>query len=146
MEVWTPPGRRIIGFAGPVLNQHEVGLGYFNFDDNPIPNSVIDAAAVDGRLMILFSRPVEDWKRHFTTQTLPNGSVRLRLRPGSTEYSAFISRIEVIDLRSATIVARQDGPPGMTGFVGPDRLFQNRLGSDETPQLAVWRLVWSKMP
>lgn len=71
----------------------------------------------------------------------PDGRIGLQLKPGSTQDSVRTNRIEVINLQSRTIIARQDGGPLLTGFLGQGLLFENRSTDDGIPQIAVWRVT-----
>lgn len=142
IEAWTNTGRRITGFTGPQLNAREVLWTFYNRDDNPIPSEIHDIQ-VDGagRIWIMSRRVKDNWQAHYVDYVYPDGRIGIRLKPGSTQDSVRTTRIEVIDLQSRTIIARRDGGPFLTGFLGQGLLFENRSTDNGIPQIAVWRVT-----
>ena len=145
LDVWTPGGRRILGYSGPQLNKREPRGVRFNLDDNPIPNSVLDMQVqANSRLWVLFRMVKENWRQYFVSETAPNGATGIRMRPGITEDSVFMSRLDVIDLTSGAIVARRLGPERLTRFAGPGIVFGNGYGPDEIPVIRVFRAILNR--
>jgi len=141
IEVWTETGDRIGGLQGPVLNRSEVKPSFFNRDDNPLPNVIIGLQAVDSTMLLVVSRrPVENWRDHYEDRTYPGVGVGLVLKEGSTPDKVYTARIEFIDLRTRTIIARQDQEEGFSRLVGPGLLLEDRTQDLARPHLGIWRV------
>jgi hypothetical protein len=141
VDVWTGSGKHILGFSGPTLNAQEVRWGFYNLDDNPLPNEIKDISIDESdRLWVLSWHVKPDWKRQFVRHVYPNGMVGLQLKRGRELDSVYSSRIEVIDLHRGALVARFDQEGLLTGFVGRRLVFQNLSLPDGTPRIAIWRI------
>jgi hypothetical protein len=143
IEVWTSEGERIGGLKGPTLNRHEVKPTFYNRDDNPFPNRIYALQVIDTtRLLVISQRPRPDWVKYYEDVTYPQGFVGLRLRDGATRDSVFTSRIEIIDLASRRIVARQDHDRLLSTAVGPLMVLEN-VEQELIPRITVWRIELS---
>ncbi len=141
IEVWTVEGERIGGLLGPVLNELEVKPTFFNRDDNPLPNKIIALQAIDSTMLAVVSkRPRENWRDYYDDQVYRPGELQLVLKEGSTWHQVYGCRIEIIDLRTRTIVARRDLDGHFNHLIGPGLLLQSLLEDLEHPRFVVWRM------
>jgi hypothetical protein len=138
IEVWTDSGRRLTGFKGPVLNRSPVLPGRFS-PENPPPNRIFALRADDPNILWLITwRRRENWRDALEEQVLPNGDVRLVPKSGSYSYTPiYTSRIDVIDLRTAAIIASRDQEELFVSFIGKDKALEAKYLEDGTPQLVV---------
>jgi len=138
---WSPEGRRIAGFRGSPLNASPVKWAAFNRTDNPLPSEVVAIRIEDGRyLWLVTKRPRDGWRSLVTDKLYPNGMVGMAPKPGVAIDSMFVSRIEVVDLSSATILARRETSEKFIGFIGSGLLLENATDAEGHPRAAVWRL------
>jgi hypothetical protein len=139
IEVWNGAGKRIVGFRGPVLNVRPPRAGAIT-DDNPPPNQVW-AIQVDDqeRLWVISLRTRDDWRAQMEEVLLPNGDLRLRQRDESSR-SLYTARIDVIDLRTFSMIARVERQELITAFVGPGLGLEVQEAGDGITRLVVWRV------
>lgn len=141
LEFWTRDGERIGGLSGLRLNEKEVVSGRYDLEENPIPNRIWGVQMVGSDLLVVISQRLrEDYEEHIVEQTFPNGIVALNLKEGSTYESVFRSRIEVIDLPSRMIIARQDREELLSTFVGDGLILENLTDRQLVPRLGIWRM------
>jgi hypothetical protein len=139
LEAWTDSGARIASFSGPMLNEREVRLAPFNLGENPIPAQVLAIQPGDSsRLWVLTRRPRENWRDYYEARSHAGVQV-IQVRNGMPEDSVFRSRLEVIDLRSRSIIARQELPGVFSSFVGDGLLMQSVTTSDGASRIAMWQ-------
>lgn len=141
IEAWTETGERIIGASGPALNRQPVKRGAYDFDRNPLPSEIRGIRSDSlGRLWVLTSHVKEDWRTKFEQRVFPGGQKTLAPKPGTSARAYRFSRIEVIDMATARIIAQLDVPQVLVGFAGPDELWENTTADDDTPVIAIWRV------
>lgn len=140
VEVWTTNGRRVTGFKGPTLNDKPPVPGSSTLE-NPPPNQLwAIRVTTDSLLWIVTSWLKPDWRDRVEEIVRPNGSVGIRAFDDDPRF-LFTSRIEVINLNSASIVARDNGEELITAFVGDGLGLETRYLDDGTPQLNIWRMT-----
>ncbi len=141
VDVWTSEGRRVDGIVGSELNEvdpPEEGPASFT-RENPPPNYV-SAMRVDGenRLWVLLHVRNRDWEDHMLERPARGGGVRLV--PDNGVGSIWHTRIDVVDLDSASLLARSRRDEMLIGFVADDLVFENRRTAEVYPRLVVWRI------
>lgn len=137
VELWTENGRRIVGFAGPTLNDPPALPDPITLD-NPPPTS-IKALQEDtkGRLWILIEERRSDW-RNGVDPVEYRGRPGLRVKNGLE--AIYRGRIDVIDPSTATVVARWIGNPHLIAFAGKGLVVEDQRLEDGTPRAVVWRV------
>ena len=143
VEVWDSSGSRLVDFHHEIsLNDVEVKQAPYNLTDHPKPHELMAIRFDDaGRLWVLFRMMRNGWERQYEPQQFPNGMVGIRRRLSSTLNSIYESRLDVIDLRSGTVVVRAHLPGLFDAFVGEGLLLEQRELPNAEIQLAVWRLT-----
>lgn len=140
VDVWTSEARRLSGVVEAELNEVDPlsGPSYFTWE-NPPPNSV-SAMRVDsvGRLWVLLQIRNRDWEDHVRERQAPDGDVRLV--PADGFDSIWHTRIDVIDIDRASLLASSRRDEILTGFVAEDLVFENRQTDEGYPRLVVWRI------
>ena len=141
LEIWTFEGNRLGGVLGPSINVTSVKPTFFNRSDNPIPSQImgVQETGVD-TVAVLVREPKSHWRELHEDFVYPQGQVGLRLRKAVPFDSAYSTRIDVIDLRSSSVVARTYRPELFGSFVGEGLLLQNRTVAD-APRIAIWRMA-----
>ena len=140
IEAWTEEGRRISGFRGPTLNETAPRPGAYTYD-NPLPNQIRDIRVDQaGRLWVLGSHRKPDWEDLVIEITRPDGTVGITPRDGSWS-SIMMSRIDVIDMNSLSIIASTVDQGMFFKFLGGGSVIEYRPTRDGAPQYVVWRVI-----
>ena len=128
IEVWSDTGRRITGFLEPEFNDPPRDPEAPESANNP-PASTIRALRVDSedRLWVLSWRLRDDWLDMMDERQGPGGRLRLEMKPDYQAIDRFYGQIDVIDLTTATVIARTR----MEGVVLVDFLGEGELWSGE---------------
>ena len=128
IEVWNGAGRRITGFLEPEFNDPPRDPEAPESADNPPPSSV-RALRVDpeDRLWVLSWRLRDDWLDMMEERRGPDGRVTLEMKPGLETIDRMDGQLDVIDLTTATVIARTR----MEGVVVVDFLGDNTLWAGE---------------
>ena len=143
ISVFSPEGRALVGIEGPELNASLPTGPVLNLSTNPLPSEILGVQLLRGHLLLVLSRRVRPhWRLLMVERLLSNGIRSMAAKPGTqvTAESLFTARLEVIDLRSRRIVARQDRAEVFSGFIGGDLLVHNTEDAEGMPTIAVWRL------
>ena len=139
IEAWTEEGRRISGFRGPILNETAPSRGGYTYD-NPLPNQIRDIRVDQaGRLWVLGSHRKPDWEDLVIEITRPDGTVGITPRDGSWS-SIMMSRIDVIDMNSLSIIASTEDQGMFFKFLGGGSVTEYRPTRDGAPRYVVWRI------
>ena len=128
IQVWSETGRRVTGFIDPAFNSPPHDPEAPRSAGNPLP-STIRALRVDSeeRLWVMSWRLRDDWLDMMEERRRPDGRVTLEMKPGLATMDRFDGQIDVIDLTSATVIARTR----MEGVVVVDFLGGNALWTGE---------------
>ena len=128
IQVWSDTGRRITGFFDPGFNDRPFDPEAPQSADNPPPGT-IRALQVDpeDRLWVLSWQLRDDWLDMMEEERGPDGRVTLEMKPGLATMDRFDGQIDVIDLTTATVIARTR----MEGVVVVDFLGDNALWAGE---------------
>lgn len=141
IEAWSPAGQRLGGFRGPTLNETFPDLGHPGFSLDSPPRTQIFAIAVDEdeRLYVAMMQLRSDWLK----QAVPMpGGPEGALMPEDGDVSLwFTSRIDIIDLPTATIVASAEHDGMLVRFLPGQRVVEIRYDEFGDLQLAIWRLL-----
>ena len=139
VEVWDDTGRRLTGFAGPTLNETPRQRGGVT-PANPWRNSM-RALHVDrsDRLWVVSWRRRADWLDAMVERVQANGDVSLEIGPDRDLSAVVESHIDVIDLQSATIIARTRVDELVIGFLDDETLWTGGYGPWGEPLVSVWR-------
>ena len=141
VEAWTVDGARVAGFELPGLNPTAVRAGSWAWD-NPPPNHVGDIAYHGERFLIIVTRHRRpDWKDRVVERVLPNGVPYLGAVDGKVP-SVFRSRLDMLDLNTATVVASTWYDGWIMRFVEPDLLLRLTYSAEDEPLLQVLRLTY----
>jgi hypothetical protein len=145
VEVWSYMGRRIVGFAGPFLQEGDPDF------DRRIRTGAATSALTDmtvddsERLWLLMLKPRDDWQDHMISEPRRGGGIAVR--PEDDDVTkVYSSRIVVVDLAKGAIIARVDRDELFTGFVGTNSLIESRVLDDGTPLIAIWNLELQNSP
>ena len=142
IEVWNEAGRRITGFIDPTFNDRPFDYDAPQSADNP-PLSTIRALRVDAdeRLWVLTWQLRDDWLDMMEERRGPDGRVTLEMKPGLETIDRFESRIDVIDLTSATVIARtrMEGVV-VVDFLGDDALWAADYVGAGHLQVGIWEI------
>ncbi|MCY3705143.1 MAG: hypothetical protein OXH08_06495 [Gammaproteobacteria bacterium] len=141
VEVWDSAGRRLTGFAGPTLNELPRRPGGVT-RTNPWRNSM-RALHVDrsDRLWVVSWQRRADWLNAMEERVRANGDVSLAIKPDLDLSAVLDSHIDVIDLRSATVVARARMNELVIGFLDDETFWAGEYGPLGEPLISVWRLA-----
>lgn len=118
IEAWTDEGVRIAGFQGETLNDPPVTPGPSTFDKFPdyrITGMHVDESA---RLWIRMLETLPSWRDAFVERMSPDGSLTIRPRDDAERKDAFHTRIDVIDLATAELLASQSFSRTLWKFLG----------------------------
>lgn len=141
IEVWTSEGRRITGFRGPALNATPVRAGRLT-PENPPPNKIFAMRVQEPALLWVVSwQRKGEWRKSMVEKVGPGGRVTLDMKDGAPYERMFSSRIEVIDLNTASIIATREGDEMFANFLDADLVFGDHHREDGTPQVGIWRVV-----
>jgi hypothetical protein len=97
-----------------------------------------------GRVWVLSMDPRSDWERFAKNAALPNGMSVLMPIPDSPPW--FRSRLEVLDLRTGTVLASRVFDDQLWGFLGATRLYGYTYGTQSEPQLVVYSVNFAPKP
>jgi hypothetical protein len=135
IEAWTADGERILGLEGPDLGNAVLPSPTLSWE-NPPAAGLIWAIKIYGgdRLWVLSWVRRENWKDFAIERVVPSGGVLLG--PESGTYADFYTtRIDVIDLNSATLVASRGFDEFFMAFLDGQRLVE--AGNSE--RFAIWK-------
>lgn len=141
VDVWSDEGEKIRTFTGPILNETKPLPGSWS-PDNPPPNRIFSLRVDDAQRLWVVSwirRP--DWQKNMIEAPLPNGTIQFKPKDESLQ-SIFRSRIDVIDLDRAAVIASTERDELMAIFIDDAFLVEYRLSENWTPQLVVWRATF----
>lgn len=91
------------------------------------------------RVWILSWEPRADWRENVREVVAPNGQRLVVQKEFSTPLHR--SRIEVVDLRSGTLLGTQSYEETLWGFLNADAIYGYRYDERGEPQLATYRVV-----
>ncbi|MCY3705825.1 MAG: hypothetical protein OXH08_10020 [Gammaproteobacteria bacterium] len=141
IEVWGEDGARITGFTNPAFN----GPSFDRFQmqpDDPPPNTMralrIDAA---DRLWVLSWQLRDDWLDMMEERRSPDGRVTLEMKPGLATMDRFDGQIDVIDMTTATVIARtrMEGVI-VVDFLGDDALWAGEYAGAGHLRVGIWEI------
>lgn len=140
IEAWTDTGQRIIGLSGPPLNDTEFVPGPWSAT-NPPPTQIRGIDVDDaGRLWVARLQVKRDWLDSTVERIRPDGSLFLALK--DDDFGAvYQTRIDVIDLNTASIVASSDQDGVFTKFLGDNLMVAMRILPDGNSALVISRLA-----
>ena len=141
IEVWGDDGRRITGFINPTFNVPSFDRSQRQPED-PSPNTMralrVDS---DDRLWVLSWRLRDDWLDMMEERRGPDGRIRLEMKPGLATMDRFDGRIDVVDLTTATVIARttMEGVV-LLGFLGDDALWAGEYAGAGHLRVGIWEI------
>ncbi|MCY4647704.1 MAG: hypothetical protein OXE73_12610 [Gammaproteobacteria bacterium] len=142
VEVWSETGRRITGFIDPAFNDPPRDPEAPESSDNP-PSSTIRALRVDSddRLWVLSWQLREDWLDMMEERRGPDGRVRLEMKSGLETIDRFDGQIDIIDLNTATVLARtrMEGVV-VVDFLGDDALWVGEFSGPGYLRAGIWEI------
>ncbi len=142
IQVWSGAGRRITGFLDPEFNDPPFDPEAPQSADNP-PPSTIRALQVDSddRLRVLSWRLRDDWLDMMEEQRRPDGRVTLEMKPGLATMDRFDGQIDIIDLTTATVIARtrMEGVV-VVDFLGDDALWAGEYAGAGHLRVGIWEI------
>ncbi len=142
IEVWNEAGRRITGFIDPTFNDPPFDSDAPQSADNPPPNTM-RALRVDSeeRLWVVTWQLRDDWLDLMEERRGPDGRVTLEMKPGLETMDGFDGQIDVIDLTSATVIARtrMEGVV-IVDFLGDDALWAADYVGAGHLQVGIWEI------
>ena len=145
IEVWSDAGRRITGFLEPDFNDPPRDPEAPQSADNP-PHSTIRALRVDpaDRLWVLSWQLRDDWLDMMEERRGPDGRVTLEMKPGLATMDRFDGQIDVIDLATATVIARTriEGVV-VVDFLGDDALWAGEYAGAGHLRVGIWEIDFS---
>ena len=139
--MWGEDGARITGFSNPTFN----GPSFDRFQmqpDDPPPNTMralrIDAA---DRLWVLSWQLRDDWLDMMEERRGPDGRVTLEMKPGLDTVDRLDGQIDVIDLTTATVIARtrMEGVI-VVDFLGDDALWTGEYAGAGHLRVGIWEI------
>ncbi len=144
IDVWSEAGRRITGFIDPTFNDPPFDPESPEARDNP-PTNTIRALRVDSedRLWVLSWKRRDDWLDMMEERRGPDGRVSLEMKPGLGTIDRFESRIDVIDLSSATVLARTRMEGVAVDFLGDDALWAGEFVGAGHLRVGIWKIGFS---
>ena len=147
IEVWDQKGTRVMGLRRPGLWQPPVDGEPRPISRDTPPGGLLLALRPNSedRLLVVTWLPRSDWLEN-VEEFSPRAGVVL-LRPKNSNFSLYRTVIEVIDLRSLTVLASTEFPELIEGFLSNTEVYGNRFNKEGTPQLVVWKLtIQGSMP
>lgn len=142
IEVWNDAGRRITGFLEPEFNDPPRDPEAPQSADNP-PASTIRALRVDleDRLWVLSWQLRDDWLDMMEERRGPDGRVTLEMKPDLETMDRFDGQIDVIDLTTATVIARTriEGVV-LVDFLGEDELWSGDFFGPGHLRAGIWEI------
>lgn len=145
IEVWTEDGRRVTGFLDPGFNDALFDPDVPEAADNA-PASTIRALRVDSedRLWVLTWRLRHDWLDMMEERRGAGGRVRLEMKPEYQAIDRFDGQIDVIDLTSATVIARtrMEGVV-LVDFLGDDALWAGEFFGPGHIRAGIWEIAFA---
>lgn len=140
VEAWTKDGTRIAGFELPGLNASVVRPGVWAMD-NPPPNFVGDIAPYDDRHVVVITRHRRtNWKDLVVEKVTGDGTPYLDASDGHIP-SIYRSRIDVLDLNTALIVASTWHDGYLLRMIERDVIARLDYNSDGAPVVAVLKMT-----
>ncbi len=142
IEVWSDTGRRITGFLEPEFNDPPRDPEAPESADNP-PSSTIRALRVDSedRLWVLSWQLRDDWLDMMEERRGPDGRVTLEMKPGLETIDRMDGQLDVIDLTTATVIARtrMEGVV-VVDFLGDDALWAGEFLGAGHLRVGIWEI------
>ena len=142
VEVWSDTGRRITSFLDPEFNDPPRDPEAPPSADNP-PSGTIRALRVDSadRLWVLSWQLRDDWLDMMEERRRPDGRMTLEMKPGLATMDRFDGQIDVIDLTSATVIARtrMEGVI-LVDFLGEDALWAGEYAGAGHLRVGIWEI------
>jgi hypothetical protein len=126
VEAWTDTGERIAGFKGATLNEEEPAMAPMSVDNPPRKTILAIHADEEQRLWVVVAQPKDDW---------------LDRMEEDDPHFLYTTRIDVIDLNTASIIASSEREELIQGFVGNRLGLESQYTETGIPRAAVWRLV-----
>lgn len=139
VEVWTDAGHRIVGLRGDHLRGNDPPA---ETETLYTPASALLGIRVDQseQLWLLILHPRDDWRESMDEVALRNG--QKAFRPKNGDFSKiYSSRIVVVALAEATIVADERRPEYFAAFLGDRMLVEARYTETGVPQIALWNIA-----
>jgi hypothetical protein len=140
IEAWTMEGIRILGLEGPRLNDREIpAVGWSHA--NPPPQGLISGIRVyDGdRLFVLSYQRRENWLDSARESIRPNGVVALDTVDGMLD-GFYTSRIDVIDLSTATLIASGTHERILSQFLDDYLVADFGVTEEGDWRVSIWRI------
>ena len=142
IEVWNEDGRRVTGFLKPEFNDPPRDPEAPESPDNP-PSSTIRALRVDSedRLWVMSWQLRDDWLDMMEERRGPDGRVTLEMKPGLETIDRMDGHIDVIDLTTATVIARtrMEGVV-VVDFLGDDALWAGEFLGAGHLRVGIWEI------
>ncbi len=142
IEVWSDTGRRITAFLEPEFNDPPGDPEAPESANNP-PASTIRALRVDSedRLWVLSWHLRDDWLDMMEERRGPDGRVTLEMKPGLESIDRMDGQIDVIDLTTATVIARtrMEGVV-VVDFLGDDALWAGEFLGAGHLRAGIWEI------
>lgn len=142
IEVWNEDGRRVTGFLEPEFNDPPRDPEAPESPDNP-PSSTIRALRVDSedRLWVMSWQLRDDWLDMMEERRGPDGRVTLEMKPGLETIDRMDGHIDVIDLTTATLIARtrMEGVV-VVDFLGDDALWAGEFLGAGHLRVGIWEI------
>jgi hypothetical protein len=141
IEAWDTTGRRIVGFELPRLNEGTVRPGAWSWE-NPPPNHLGAVAPFDDRFLLVITRHRKaNWKDLVIERVSPDGVPYLSAKDGQVP-SLYRSRLDLLDLDRATVVASTWYDGWLMRFVAPQSVVQLTYSKDGWPVLRVLGIAY----
>ncbi len=145
IEVWSDTGRRVTGFLEPEFNDPPRDPEAPESADNP-PSSTIRALRVDSedRLWVLSWQLRDDWLDMMEERRGPDGRVTLEMKPGLEPIDRMDGQLDVIDLTTATVIARtrMEGVV-VVDFLGDDTLWAGEFLGAGHLRVGIWEISFN---
>ncbi len=141
VEAWDSTGRRVVGFELPGLNESVVRPGVWSWE-NPPPNHVGAISPYDDRFLLVITRHRRhNWKDLVVERVSADGMPYLSAANGQVP-SVYRSRIDILDLDTATIVASTWYDGWLMRFVEPRNVLHIDYTEDGEPLLRLLDIVY----
>ena len=145
IEVWSEAGGRITGFLDPEFNDPPFDSDAPQSADNP-PSSTLRALRLDSddRLWVLSWKLRDDWLDMMEERRGPDGRIALEMKPGLDTMDRFDGQIDVIDLTTATVIARTrlEGVV-VVDFLGDDAVWAGEYAGAGHLRVGIWKIGFS---
>lgn len=142
IQVWSDTGRRITGFLEPGFNDPPHDPEAPESADNPRPGTIRALRAdSEDRLWVLSWQLRDDWLDMMEERRRPDGRVTLEMKPGLATMDRFDGQIDVVDLTTATVIARtrMEGVI-LVDFLGDDALWTGEYAGAGHLRAGIWEI------